>query len=234
VTETLFPLGRSATIAVLGGTGAQGMGLATRLSQLEFRVLIGSRSAKRASAVAASLGPLVQGADNSDAALDCDLALVAVPYNGHAAMLADLKEQLAGKIVIDCVSPLGFDERGPFALPVPSGSACEEAQQILSESRVVGAFHHLSADLLSDRAVKRLAGDVLVLGDDREATETVQDLVGLIADLRGIYAGRLRNAGQVESLTANLISINRRYKTQAGIAVTGLTDQGSVLLGRGP
>ena len=95
---------------------------------------------------------------------------------------------------------------------------------MLPESTVVGAFHHLSAVLLLDPAVDRIDTDVLVVGDDREATDLVQALASSIAGMRGIYAGRLRNAGQVEAVTANLISVNRRYKAHAGLRVTDVPE----------
>ena len=136
------------------------------------------------------------------------------------ATLKELAGDLAGKIVIDCVNPLGFDGQGAFALALPEGSACQQAEAILTESRVVGAFHHVSAVLLLDPEVDEIDTDVLVLGDDREATDLVQALVARIPSIRGIYAGRLRNAGQVESFTANLISMNRRYKGHAGLRIT--------------
>ena len=137
-------------------------------------------------------------------------------------MLSSLATELTGKIVVDCVNPLGFDKQGPFPLRVAAGSAAQEAQQLLPESTVIAAFHHVSAVLLDDPTVEHFADDVLVLGEDREAVAVVCELVSTIPGARGIYAGRLRNAGQVEALTANLIAINRRYKTHAGLAVTGL------------
>jgi NADPH-dependent F420 reductase len=91
---------------------------------------------------------------------------------------------------------------------------------VLPDSRVVAAFHHVSAVLLLDESVETLDTDVLVLGDDREATDLVQALAGLLPGMRGVYGGRLRNASQVEALTANLISVNRRYKAHAGLRVT--------------
>ena len=123
-------------------------------------------------------------------------------------------------MVVDCVNPLGFDKQGPFALRVEEGSAVEQAAALLPDSRVCGAFHHVSAPLLLDVQVPRVELDVLVLGDDREATDTVQALAELIPGARGIYGGRLRNARQVEALTANIISINRRYKAHAGVRIT--------------
>jgi 8-hydroxy-5-deazaflavin:NADPH oxidoreductase len=122
--------------------------------------------------------------------------------------------------VVDCVNPLGFDKQGAYALPVEEGSATQQAAAILTESRVVGAFHNVSAVLLEDEEVERIDTDVLVLGDDREATDLVQALADVVPGMRGMYGGRLRNAHQVEALTANLISINRRYKAHAGVRVT--------------
>ena len=100
------------------------------------------------------------------------------------------------------------------------GSAAQQAAAILTDSRVVGAFHHISAVLLLDEAIDSVDTDVLVLGDDREATDIVQALAQQIPGIRGIFAGRLRNCGQVEGMTANLISMNRRYKCHAGVRVT--------------
>jgi 8-hydroxy-5-deazaflavin:NADPH oxidoreductase len=122
--------------------------------------------------------------------------------------------------VVDCVNPLGFDQRGAFGLPVEEGSAAEQAQHLLPDATVVAAFHHLSAVALLDDDVDSIDADVLVLGDDRAATDLVQELAGRIPGCRGIYAGRLRNAGQVEALTANLIAVNRRYKAHASLRVT--------------
>lgn len=211
------------TIAVLGGTGDQGLGLAYRWARAGLPVLIGSRQAERAQDAAAQIGLGVQGGTNSDVAARCDIALVAVPWAGHAALLADLAEPLAGKIVIDCVNPLGFDKQGSYSLAVAEGSAAQQAQALLPDSTVVGAFHHVSAVLLADRDSDAVpAMDILVLGDDRSATDLVQGLADRVPGLRGVYGGRLRNCGQVEALTANLISINRRYKGHAGVAITDL------------
>ena len=210
-------------IGILGGTGPQGRGLTRRFAAAGHEVLIGSRSAERAHEVAADYAELgaVSGGSNADAA-DADLVVVTVPYDGHAALLTELAGRLAGKIVVDCVNPLGFDRQGPYALPVEAGSAAQEAQRILPDSTVVAAFHHVSAVHLDDPAVERIEGDVLVLGEDRDAVETVCDLATAIPGARGIYAGRLRLAGQVEAFTANLIAINRRYKAHAGLLVTDL------------
>jgi NADPH-dependent F420 reductase len=105
---------------------------------------------------------------------------------------------------------------------VPEGSAAEQAAAVLPRCRVVGAFHHVSAVLLLDPQVGEMDLDVLVLGDDREATDLVQALAARIPGMRGVYAGRLRNCGQVEALTANLVSVNRRYKAHAGLRITDI------------
>jgi NADPH-dependent F420 reductase len=206
------------TIGILGGTGDQGKGLARRFALAGHKVIIGSRNAERAQQAADEIG--VQGAENTVTATESDIVIVAVPWDGHKATVESLKSELAGKIVVDCVNPMGFDKQGAFALPVEEGSAAQQAAAILTESRVVAAFHHVSAVLLLDPDVAEIDLDVLVLGEDREATDIVQALASRIPGVRGIYGGRLRNAHQIEALTANLISINRRYKAHAGIRLT--------------
>jgi NADPH-dependent F420 reductase len=212
------------SIGILGGTGAQGRGLARRLSAAGHEVVIGSRSLERARATAdaysANKGG-VRGGSNQDAAA-ADLVIVSVPYDGHAELLASLSNHLKDKIVIDCVNPLGFDAHGPFPLPVPAGSAAQEAQQILPDSIVIAAFHHISAIHLDDPSIDAVPGHVLVLGEDRAAVELVCELANDVTEAGGLYAGRLRNAGQVEAFTANLIAINRRYRTHAAIEITGV------------
>ncbi|GII83824.1 NADPH-dependent F420 reductase [Sphaerisporangium siamense] len=210
------------SIGILGGTGHQGMGLAHRFAAVGHQVLIGSRSASRAHEAAESLGPglPVRGEENAVVAAESDVVVIAVPWEGHRATLEALRPALAGKIVVNCVNPLGFDKQGAYPLDVEEGSAAQQAAAILPDSRVVAAFHHVSAVLLLDPEVSEIDLDVLVLGDDRQATDTVQALAARIPGMRGIYGGRLRNAHQVEAFTANLISINRRYKAHAGIRVT--------------
>jgi 8-hydroxy-5-deazaflavin:NADPH oxidoreductase len=207
------------TIAVLGGTGPQGKGLAARWAKSGFDVVLGSRDPQRAQAVAAEIG--VRGAGNRDAAEQGDVVVVAVPYEGHAAIVDEVADAVAGKVLVDCVNPLGFDKQGAFGLPVPEGSAAQQAAVLAPQARVVAAFHHVSAVLLADLD-HELDIDVMVLGDDREAADEVIALADSIPGMRGVFAGRLRNAAQVEALTANLISINRRYKVHAGVRITDL------------
>lgn len=216
------------TVAVLGGTGPQGRGLARRFAAAGLPVVLGSRSAERAEETARTLadatGGQVTGSGNAGAAEAGDIVVVAVPWDGHADLLRGLAEVLAGKIVVDCVNPLGFDRQGAYALQVQEGSAAQQAAALLPGSTVVGAFHNVSAVKLEDPDLTPVDTDVLVLGEgeDREALDRVQDLAGTIPGVRGIYGGRLRNAGQVEALTANLVSVNRRHKAHAGIRITDI------------
>ncbi len=211
-------------VGILGGTGDQGRGLGRRLAAAGNRVMIGSRDAGRAAAAAAALGspPQVTGAPNEQVARDADLVIAAMPWEGHADLLKQLAGQLEGKIVVDCVNPMAFDSHGAYPLPVPEGSAAQQAAAVLPGSTVVGAFHHVSSVLLLDAEVTDLGQDVLVLGDDRNATDLVQALAERLPGIRGVYAGRLRNCGQVEALTCNLVSVNRRYKAHAGLRVTDI------------
>ena len=220
------------TMGILGGTGDQGRGLAYRFARAGLRVIIGSRTVERAVAAAADLAamPGAEGADlgaiggaaNEDCARSSDVVIVAVPWDGHAETLSCVRDGLAGKIVVDCVNPLGFDTKGPYAVRVVEGSAAEQAESLLPQSRVCAAFHHVSASVMIDPSIKEVDLDVMVLGDDREAVAVVMALATRVEGMRGIHAGRLRNAGQVEAITANLIAINRRYKAHAGLRVTDL------------
>jgi 8-hydroxy-5-deazaflavin:NADPH oxidoreductase len=207
------------SIGIVGGTGALGRGLASRLGTAGLRVTIGSRDLVRAQRCAAELGVGVLAASNVHACAH-DLVIIAVPWSVHSETLAELAPALAGRTVIDAVNPIAFDDRGPYSLVVEAGSAAQEAQQLLPSSVVVGAFHHMSAELLESAGA--LDADVLVVGDDREAVVRVIAVIDAVPGLRGVYAGRLRNAGQIEALTANLIAINRRYRAKAGLRITGL------------
>ncbi|CAN5637896.1 NADPH-dependent F420 reductase [soil metagenome] len=227
----------STQIAIVGGTGPQGRGLAARFAAAGLAVRLGSRDGERAGAAAVEAAALaarltrgaagdaagdVTGTANVEAVAGADMVLVAVPWAAHADTLRELAPVMSGQIVIDCVNPLGFDERGPYALAVDEGSAAEQAQVLLPGSRVVAAFHHVSALLLLDGDRTSMDTDVLVLGDDRSAADAVVALAGVVPGMRGVFAGRLRNAGQVEALTANLIAANWRYKTHTGVRLTGI------------
>jgi NADPH-dependent F420 reductase len=218
----------TSSIAVVGGTGPQGRGLAYRFALAGHHVVLGSRDAGRASEKAGEItarldGPTVTGATNADAVAGADVVLVAVPWDGHADLVASLAGGLAGKIVISCVNPLGFDGDGPYGL-VLQESAAQEAQRLVPAARVVGAFHHVAALSLWKTPEALSHEDVLVCGDDVDAKSLVQDLAAAVTGKRGIDAGGLRLARQLEPLTAVLISMNKRYKTRSGVAVTGVEE----------
>ncbi|MDT0438779.1 MULTISPECIES: NADPH-dependent F420 reductase [Streptomyces] len=218
----------TAPIAVVGGTGPQGRGLAYRLARAGHPVVLGSRDADRAAGAAAALRALpgvtapVDGAANRDAVLRAAVVLLAVPYQGHAELVGSLADVLAGRLIVSCVNPLGFDKGGPYGLPVVAGSAAEEAAHLVPTATVVGAFHHLAAPLLLDPEADLSHEDVLVCGDDAQAKARVLALAAQVTEGRAVDAGRLRLAAQLEPLTAVLISVNKRYRTRSGVALTGL------------
>jgi len=214
-------------IAVIGGTGPQGRGLAYRWARHGHTVTVGSRSRDRAEATAAEIAERVpDGAvsvgTNDEAVRAADVVLLAVPYDGHDNLVKSLAPALAGKIVISCVNPIGFDAQGPHGLEVPSGSAAETTAALAPEARVVGAFHHVSAVSLWKTDDPLTHEDVLVCGDDADAKAVAIELARPVTGRDGVDAGRLRMARQLEPLTAVLISINKRYKVRSGIAVSGL------------
>jgi len=218
------------TIAVVGGTGPQGRGLAYRFALAGHRVTLGSRAADRAQEKAdainerlAGAGVALTGATNTDAVRDADVVVLAVPWDGHAELVSSLSDGLAGRIVISCVNPLGFDADGPFGL-VLQESAAQETQRLVPAARVVGAFHHLAALSLWKTPNALSHEDVLVCGDDAQAKGVVQDLAVAVTGKRGIDAGGLRLARQLEPLTAVLIGMNKRYKTRTGVAITGVQE----------
>lgn len=214
------------TIAVVGGTGQQGRGLAYRFALAGDHVILGSREAARAQQTACEINarlpePRVVGDTNAGAVSRSDLVLLAVPWEGHADLVASLAYELAEKIVISCVNPLGFDGNGPFGL-VLEESAAQETQRLVPTARVVGAFHHVAALSLWRTADPMSHEDVLVCGDDVEAKGVVLELAVSVTGKRGLDAGALRLARQLEPLTAVLISMNKRYRTRSGVAVTGI------------
>jgi NADPH-dependent F420 reductase len=213
-------------IAVVGGTGPQGRGLAYRFALAGHRVVLGSRDASKARAKAHEINQRVAdarvvGAENAQAAAASDIVLLAVPWSGHTELVASLAEQLADKIVISCVNPLGFDHHGPYGL-VLEESAAQETQRLVPTARVVGAFHHVAAMSLWESSAALSHEDVLVCGDDPEAKDVIQDLAAAVTGKRGVDAGGLRLARQLEPLTAVLIGMNKRYKVRSGLSISGV------------
>ncbi len=210
------------TLAIIGGTGREGQGLAYRWAKAGYHVIIGSRTPDKAEQVAAQVNdrfdrPLVQGMGNAEAVASSDIAVLSVPFAAHRETLEGLREQLQGKILIDVSVPTG---RGHLVEIQPAGSASQQAQEILGERcRVVTAFQSVShTHLASDGPVPC---DVLVCSDDPEAKEQVLQLVKA-AGLVGWDAGPLQNAVVVEGLPAILLGINKRHRIKsAGIRITG-------------
>jgi NADPH-dependent F420 reductase len=212
------------TVAIVGGTGNLGGALAVRLGAPGVKIIIGSRDAEKAKKAVETLKPSlrageIEGLTNQAAVKGADFVVIAVPYEGHAQMVTDLKGQLTGKIVIDTVVPLN---KGKPFVP-PAGSALQEAQQILDgEAPVVGALHNVSAVDLGD--VDAPLGDVLVCGDNAEAKEKVMEIIKRIG-ARAFDGGPAGNAYVIEGLTGVIIYLNRKYKSKHGsIKIVGIGD----------
>jgi|SRR5579875_355498 len=216
-------------IAIIGGTGHEGLGLAMRFARAGERIVIGSRSEQRAADAAAKVREAVPdadvtGAENAAAARMAEIVFIAVPYEGQRETVTALREALAGKLVVNIVVPMEFGKGGPVAVPVPEGSAAEQTKAILGESAtVVSAFHNLSAEELM-ALEKPLNVDVLVCGGDTESRKRVMALAALLPGCRGIDAGPLRYSRYIEDITVLLVGINRRYKTQSGIRIVGIPE----------
>ncbi len=216
-------------IALVGGTGPEGRGLATRFAIAGHEVRIGSRNAERgeeiATDLAASLGrDNITGGDNATVVAAADLVVVVVPYEAHRPTLESLRNEIGSKIVVDAVVPVRF-ERGPRPVEVPAGSATEEAKELLPDATVIGAFHNCAAEVLMDPNVP-VDADVLVTGPNGEAKDTVMALANEIDGVRAVDAGPLRFSRFVEDITILLIGINGRYKTHSGIKINGLNGHG--------
>lgn len=212
-------------IAILGGTGKEGAGLAVRWAKLGHSIIIGSRDAARAGVKAAELREAAQaiaivGHGNREAAAMGELVVVALPATGLAATLPEVREACAGKVVVSTVVPLTFGGPRLFT-PPPIGSSGEEVAALLPEARVVGAFHHIAAHELAD-ADHPIECDLLICGQDPAAKETVTQL-GRAMGLRVLDVGPLTSCGPLEGITAVLATVNRRYKLKnSGIKITGV------------
>lgn len=217
---------QSTTIAVLGGTGKEGSGLAMRWAMNGYKVIIGSRDGERAAAYAAQMsakldGKQVAGMSNPEAAKQADLVVLSVPYTAHQSTLEGVKDQLEGKILLDITVPLQPPKVRTVHLP-EGKSAALEAQALLGEGvRVVAAFQNVSAEQLVDPN-HVVDCDVLVCGNDAEARATVLKLVEGTG-MKGVEAGSLANAVAIEALTPVLLWINKAYGIKgSGIRITGI------------
>jgi NADPH-dependent F420 reductase len=217
-------------LAILGGTGKEGAGLALRWARAGYKVTIGSRAAEKAEQVAAELNEklgdhLIHGLSNAGAARQTDVAVLTVPYKAHQATLAGLREELQGKILVDVTVPLKPPEVTRVHLP-QDGPAAVQAQQILGDGvRVVAAFQNVGEHYLRDPE-RAIDCDVLVCGDDAKAKTVVIELAqALDPSLRAFDAGPLANAVVVESLTSVLIGLSKQFRRlRVGIRITGVGD----------
>jgi NADPH-dependent F420 reductase len=214
------------TIAVLGGTGREGKGLAYRWAKAGYRILIGSRSSEKAVTVASEIMELLEGESsivgttNLEAATQADIAVLTVPYSGHQEFLESLKDSLNGKLVIDTTVPLVPPKIRKVQMP-PAGSAAQEAKQILGENvEVVAAFQSIPYELLLTD--DEIDCDVLVTGSSKKGRQEALRLVEA-AGLTGWDAGPIENSVVVEGLASVLININKEYgSTHSGVRITGV------------
>src|SRR3954468_15588233 len=222
-------------IAILGGTGPEGSGLANRFARAGEHIVIGSRDAARAQHAAKQLREKIgataqiEGADNRSAAAECEIAVLTLPFSGQAAILKELKSVWKpGTVVIDTTVPLAATVGGSPTrmLGVWQGSAAEAAREFLPHGvTIAAAFHNLSAELLAGNAAVEC--DVLVRSDDEKAKQVASELAGKIPGVRALNGGKLEQARIVESVTALLIGLNIRYKVHsAGVRFTGVPLQG--------
>src|SRR5262245_19660740 len=225
--------GEKPVIAIVGGTGPLGSGLARRLYAAGFCVVIGSRTAAKAEAAATELaagnpvtatptlgGGRLSGASNAAAAAAAEVVFLTVPWSSHAAILADIKPQLAGKLLVDTTVPLVPPKVARVQLPIEQSAALAAKQRLGDEARVVSGFHNVAAHKLAGS--DSIDCDVLVFGDDPKDREIVVGLAKAMG-LDAVHAGPLANSVAAEALTSVLIGINRNYKVDgAGIRITGI------------
>jgi len=219
----------SEKIAIIGGTGELGYGLALRWAKAGETVFIGSREEKKAQEAAARIktaipGAAVLGSENAQAAAQASIVILAVPFSAQAGTVKSIKPALKTAIVVDACVPLAADIGGKATrmLGVWEGSAAQATRDLLPGVAVVSAFHNISAEVLQDLSSTSDC-DVLICGDDAAAKERLSALIRLIPGLRPLDAGPLEMSRVVEGITALLISLNRRYKVRhSGVRITGV------------
>jgi NADPH-dependent F420 reductase len=220
-------------IAVLGGTGPEGFGLALRWARSGETVIVGSRNAERAREAATKIQAAVgkdakvSGEENNSACATADVLVLTIPFEGHAALLKQIKPAIRpGSIVVDATVPLAASVggRATRTLGVWQGSAAQQAAELVPQGiSVVAAFHNTSADILNGDAP--VDCDVVVCSDDAAAAQTVRTLAAKIPGVRAIDGGKLENARILEQITALLIGLNIRHKGHSGIRITGLPEK---------
>jgi NADPH-dependent F420 reductase len=213
-------------IGILGGTGPAGRGLAVRLAAAGDQVVIGSRDAERAGGIAADLvaawpdrGLAVSGSSNEEVA-ECDLVVLATPWDSAVATVKPLAGPLGGKVVVSMANALAKQGREFLALVPPRGSVAATIQSVLPDTLVSAAFHHLPASEM-EKLDTPVLSDVLVCSDHAGATTATLELVDRIDGLRGVDAGSLAQAAPIEAFTAVLITVNIRHKVHAALQLTG-------------
>ncbi len=215
-------------VAILGGTGAMGKGLAARLALGGVEVVLGSRDAQRGAAAAEELAASltdgaapITGTDNERAGAE-PVVVLSVPFDGLDTNLDAIATTASEAIIVSMVNPLAFDKQGPYPLTVPEGSVAQHLAARFPGARVVSALNTVAAPVLADLD-HPLDEDVLVAGDDADAVSTVVGLVDRIEGARPLIVGALRLSVVLESLTPVLIGINKRYRTHAGIQLSRVT-----------
>jgi len=215
-------------VGILGGTGPAGSALGARLASIGYDVVIGSRSRERSEEVCAEIRgkfpdmalQLIPG--TNEEAANCELIVVATPWDSAATMAAQHREALVGKIVISMANALVRVGHEFQPLIPPRGSVAGHVQAVIPQSRVVATFHHLPAKELGHLG-EPIDSDVLICADDIEATEVVAEMVRKIPGCRPLDAGELSNAAAIEAFTAVLLQLNVRYKTRVAPKLTGIT-----------
>jgi 8-hydroxy-5-deazaflavin:NADPH oxidoreductase len=215
-------------IGIFGGTGDLGRGLALNFAAAGHEIVVGSRSQERADQAAAGLAEaLPEGTftprENVAAAEECDLAVVSIPHEGIESTIPPMADALAGKVVVSVVNALRFGKSGAIAIrDMPGGSCGAQIQDLAPEAKVVVAYNNLPAAGLQRR--EHLGADVLVCGKSREARQQVIELTSAIPGTRALDAGPLANASILEGMTAVIINLNRRYKGEASVSISGLEE----------
>lgn len=216
------------SLAIIGGTGKQGPGLAMRWAHAGYKVFIGSREAEKAQATADEINEAlgiktVEGFQNQDAALKADISVLTVVQSAHEAAVSSLIDELKGKIVVDATARVEFRDPKP---PSPPGAARMAQNKLGPDARVVAAFQSVPAHILKKNLGEKLNTDVLVCADDLEAAKVVMKLAE-DAGMQAYYGGGLDNAVVVEGITSILISLNKHYGVRtASIGVTGIPKDG--------
>ncbi len=213
-------------IAIIGGTGPEGLGLAMRFAKAGDQVFIGSRAEERAEEAARRVKQAVpeakvQGLVNAEAVEKAAVVFLTVPWDAHQSTLENLAEAIGDKVLVDVVVPMLFDRGAPKAILVEEGSAAQQARIVVREAKVASAFHHLDGTELQN-VDRPMQGDVLVCSDHIEAKKTVMELAERIEYVRALDAGGLVNSRYLEEWTVLLLNINKIHRAHSGVRIVGV------------